>query len=88
MAAPASSIERLECTPRYSEAVLHQGLVYLSGQVPEHTLGGSAAEQTADVLSLIDAHLTRAGSSRARILSATIYLVDLRRDYADMNSVW
>lgn len=44
-------------TPRYSEAVGANGLIFLSGMVPEN--GETAAEQTADVLAQIDRWLAR-----------------------------
>ncbi|WP_318658579.1 Rid family hydrolase, partial [Neisseria meningitidis] len=47
-------------TPRYSEAVGANGLIFLSGMVPEN--GETAAEQTADVLAQIDRWLAECGS--------------------------
>lgn len=85
---PAADVRRQEVAVRFSEAVTHGGVVHLAGQVPERTGGAPAAEQTADVLALVDARLLAAGSDRSRLLSATIYMTDLRRDYAAMNAVW
>ena len=81
---------RREAGPRYSESVSWSGpTVYLSGQVPETSGAGSgAAAQTREVLALIDARLAAAGSDKAHLLSATIYMVDLKRDYAEMNEAW
>ena len=81
-------LDRLDVHARFSEIVVHGRTVYLSGQVPERTSDGDISIQTADVLALIDAHLARAGTDRAHLLSATIYLVDLKRDYVNMNAVW
>jgi len=83
-----SAIERIEASERYSEAVVHGGTVYLAGQVPEHTGGEEIGAQTRDVLAIVDCWLQRAGSSRSSLLSATIYLTDLSRDYAGMNAEW
>lgn len=69
-----------------SQAVRHGGLIYLSGQVPADT-EGDIAVQTASVLRKIDALLGEMNSSRADILSATIYLADMQ-DFAGMNEVW
>ncbi len=68
---------------------VHNGTVYLAGQVPETTgpTGASAEVQTAEVLALIDALLAKVGSSKDRILSATCYLTDIR-DIAGMNAAW
>ncbi len=69
-----------------SEAAVHQGVVYLAGQIAddaEADIGG----QTEQVLAAIDALLARAGSDKSRILRAQIYLADLA-DFAAMNAVW
>ncbi len=62
-------------TPRYSEAVGANGLIFLSGMVPEN--GETAAEQTADVLVQIDHWLAECGSDKAHVLDAVIYLRDM-----------
>ena len=85
----SSDIERLEVTTSYSDAVVYGGAtVYLAGQVPENTGGQGITEQTKDVLQLIEQRLTAAGSDKSRILTATIYLTNLERDYKSMNEVW
>lgn len=81
------TIERLDTNPRMSQAVIHGNLVFLAGQVAQDAPGASAAEQTRDILTRIDALLARAGSDRTKILSATIWLADIR-DFAAMNEVW
>lgn len=78
------SIVRLDKGARMSEAVIHGNTIYLAGQVAE---GADVASQTRTVLANIDALLARAGSSKANILSATIWLADMA-DFAEMNSVW
>lgn len=78
------SIVRLDKGPRMSEAVIHGNTIYLAGQVAE---GPDVATQTREVLASIDDLLQRAGSSKANILSATIWLSDIK-DFAEMNSVW
>lgn len=77
-------IQRMETNARMSKIVIHNGVAYLCGQVGS---GDTVAEQTADCLSRIDALLTQAGSSRAHILQAVIWLRDMA-DFADMNTVW
>jgi enamine deaminase RidA (YjgF/YER057c/UK114 family) len=49
--------------------------------------GGSVADQTREILALIDALLDQAGSAKAKILSATIYLSDIAT-FSEMNGVW
>jgi len=81
------SIRRIGAGPRMSKAVVHGNVVYTAGQVAETTKGGSAADQTREILGLIDALLAEAGSDKSRILSATIYLSDIS-SFAEMNGVW
>lgn len=76
---------RIDRGPRMSQAVIHGDTVYLAGQLG--TAGRSVAEQTAEVLEKIETLLQRAGSSKDRLLSATIWLADIN-DFAEMNAVW
>ncbi|SFR14673.1 RidA family protein [Poseidonocella sedimentorum] len=77
-------IERIETGTRMSKIVKHNGVAYLCGQVGE---GATVAEQTRDCLSRVDALLQKAGSSRAQMLQAIIWLADMS-DFAEMNAVW
>ena len=72
---------------RMSAAVVHNDTVYLAGQVADAPKGKSVAEQTAEVLSIIDRLLAEAGSDKSKILSATIYLPDIST-FAQMNGEW
>jgi enamine deaminase RidA (YjgF/YER057c/UK114 family) len=81
------SITRIDPGPRMSDAVIHGHTIYCAGQVADKAKGGSVAEQTADVLAQIDALLATCGSSKANILSATIYLSNIST-FAEMNGVW
>jgi enamine deaminase RidA (YjgF/YER057c/UK114 family) len=81
------SITRLHAGPRMSQAVVHGQTVYLAGVVADQAKGQSVGEQTKEILSAIDRLLAEAGSDRAKILSATIYLVDIGT-FAEMNAVW
>ena len=84
MAAPA----RFGVTPRYSEAVVFGGVVYLSGQVPDTPAGSSIAAQIASVLEQIDTNLAAVGSSKHRLLSATVYLKSIEASYNALNALW
>lgn len=77
-------IERLQTGKRMSKIVKHNGVVYLCGQVGA---GEGVTEQTKDCLSRIDKLLTDAGSDRAHILQAIVWLSDMA-DFAEMNAVW
>ncbi len=79
-------IQRIEPGKRYSEAVIANGLVFLSGMVPDN-LDTDATAQTSNVLAQIDALLAQVGISKGRIVDATIYLADMA-DYNAMNTAW
>ena len=79
-------MQRLHVTTRYSEAAIHQGVVYLAGQVPEDA-NADITGQTEQVLGLIDQLLAQACSDKTQLLMVTIYLADMA-DYAAMNQVW
>ena len=68
------------------DAVEYNGFVFLGGQVPTD-VALDIKGQTADVLRQIDALLARAGSNKSKILSANIWLTDMRHREA-MNEVW
>jgi len=78
-------IQRLDTGPRMSQAVVYGDTVYLAGQVNKDAADVTA--QTAAVLKQIDDLLARTGSSKEKILSATIYLADIKT-FADMNKAW
>ncbi|MFC3568280.1 RidA family protein [Paracoccus sp. TOH] len=80
-----SEIKRIETGPRMSQAVVHNGTVYLAGQVGKP--GESVTEQTRAVLAQIDRLLAECGSDKTRILSAQVWLADMA-DFAEMNAVW
>lgn len=81
-------IVRIETGPRMSQAVVHNGTVYLAGQVALGAPGESVTAQTTDILSRIDALLATAGSDKTKLLSATIWLSDMTGTFAEMNAVW
>lgn len=81
-----SMIKRLEVGTRMSEAAVHNGTVYLAGQVADDA-SADIQGQTAQVLAAVDALLARVGSDKSKILMAQIFLADLA-DFAGMNQVW
>ena len=81
------SIRRIGVGPRMSAAVVHGDTVYLAGQVANKAKGASVAEQTREVLSIIDGLLAEAGTDKTKLLSATIWLVDMA-SFAEMNGEW
>ncbi len=81
-----STVKRMETSRRMSKIVIHSNTIYLCGQVAED---GSLpiGPQTESMLERVDTLLKQAGSDREHILSATVYLKDIR-DFEGMNAVW
>lgn len=80
------SIRRLHPGARLSQAVIHNGVVYLAGQIAPDPRAG-VEDQTRQVLAAIDRLLSESGTDKTRILSVTIYLADMQ-DFPTMNRVW
>lgn len=78
-------ITRLHSDDRMSQAVIHGDTIWLAGQVGEP--GEDVVAQTRTALAEIDCLLAEAGSSKSKIVSATIWLADIN-DFEAMNSVW
>ena len=80
------AIQRFHPAKRLSEMVVHNGTIYLAGQVAAD-MTRDIIGQTEEVLGSIDRLLAEAGSNKTKILSAQIFLPDMA-DFAAMNSVW
>ncbi|WP_397450567.1 RidA family protein [Pseudomonas sp. NA-150] len=72
---------------RMSQLVVHNGTVYLAGQVGDDMAAG-IEQQTRETLASIERLLDLAGTDKTRILSVTIYLKDIDAHFSGMNSVW
>lgn len=81
------TIQRQQTNKRMSQSVIHQGVIYLSGQVAEN-MDGNAEQQTFEILQKIEHLLAQAGSDQEHILSATIYLKNIDHDFTGMNAAW
>jgi len=81
-----NEVTRLETNTRMSQAVVHNQVVYLAGQV-SHATDVTIKEQTENALAEIDRLLTAAGTDKSRLLSATVYLRSMA-DFGEMNQVW
>ena len=79
-------VQRMDVGARMSEVAIHNGTVYLAGQIAE-VPGQDMAGQTCQVLAAIDALLAKAGTDKSQILMAQIFITDLA-DFAAMNRVW
>lgn len=82
-----TEIQRHQPTARMSKFVRHGDVIYLAGQTSGGTDIAGLEGQTLEVFKRIDGLLAEAGSSRARLLSATIYLKSIA-DFSAMNVLW
>jgi enamine deaminase RidA (YjgF/YER057c/UK114 family) len=81
------ALKRINPGKRMSEAVIYNGMAYLAGFVADAAKGKSVREQTADILSQIDATLKKAGTSKSNIVKCNIWLTDMA-SFAHMNEAW
>ena len=72
---------------RLSGIVIHNEVVYLSGQVAWNAQSQPVQEQTKDILNVIDDMLADAGTDKTKLLSATVLLTDMN-DFDGFNEVW
>ncbi len=79
-----TEVRRIGAGPHLSHVAIHNGIVHLAGVVSP---GKSVREQTRNVLTGIDELLQSAGSDKSKILSATVWLTDMRH-FDEMNRVW
>ena len=79
-------IKRLHVGKRLSEVTIHNGTVYLAGQIAgDNTL--DIVGQTREELGSSDRLLAAAGSDKTRILSTQIFITDMA-NFPAMNTVW
>jgi enamine deaminase RidA (YjgF/YER057c/UK114 family) len=81
------TLQRIQVGSRMSQAVIHGGVAYLSGQVALDSGGQSVTAQTQEILSRIDNLLREAGSDKSKLITANIWLSDIST-FAEMNAVW
>ena len=81
-----SDIKRINVGKRMCDAAIHNGVVYLAGQVADNT-SQDVKGQTAQVLATIDRLLADAGSNKTRMLQVQIFLSDIA-NFQAMNEVW
>ncbi|QEW07265.1 RidA family protein [Nitrincola iocasae] len=71
---------------RMSQVTVHNGTVYLAGQVAADA-SADMRGQTEQILAGIDALLAQAGTAKDHLLSATIWVTDLA-EFDQMNAAW
>ncbi|WP_144636977.1 RidA family protein [Bordetella genomosp. 13] len=81
-----NDIVRMDSNAKLSRIVIHGDTVYVAG-VTANEPGGIEA-QTRGVLAKIDTYLAQAGTDKSRMLQVQVWLKDIDRDFAGMNSVW
>lgn len=83
----ASTIARMGTDdPRMSRIVVHNDIVYLVGLTD--TTASDIAGQTEAVLAKVDGLLAEAGTSKSSLLTAQIWVRDIKADFKGMNEVW
>jgi 2-iminobutanoate/2-iminopropanoate deaminase len=76
----------------YARAIVHQGIAYVSGQLPIDPITGekqtgSIEEQTNQVIDNLAAILRAAGSDLNRVLKTTVYISDIQL-WDNLNTVY
>src|SRR5476651_1697387 len=96
---PPMNIERYETTeptgatrlgivaPIINQVTAHGGIVYVSGVTAHPARLGDVKQQTTEVLARIDALLAKAGTSKANLLAAQVWLTDMSL-FTAHNDAW
>lgn len=76
----------------YSQAVIANGILYISGQIPFHPetntlVSSNVKEQTQQVMENLKAILAEAGSAFSKVIKCSIFLKDMN-DFAVVNEVY
>lgn len=81
------AVQRLHVEKRFSEIAISGNLVHLAGQLASDT-SLDIRGQTKQTLDIIDRFLADAGTDKSQIMSVTIYLKDIEKDYTAFNEIW
>ncbi|MBI3830321.1 MAG: RidA family protein [Planctomycetes bacterium] len=89
---PISTPNAPKAAGHYSQAIVHNGLVYVAGQLPIDPQSGEKKlgpieEQTEQTLKNIAAILRAAGSDLSRVLKVTVYVSDIEH-WSKVNEVY
>ena len=76
----------------YSQAIVHNGFLYCSGQIPVNpatgeVVSGGIAEQAEQVMKNLAAVFTEAGTSYENVIKTTCFIQDMA-DFAALNQVY
>ena len=78
-------MKKLHSNERASKIVIHNGTIYLSGQVGNAE--DDLATQTLTCLEKVEALLNEVGSDKSKMLSATVWISSMD-NFDAMNQVW
>jgi 2-iminobutanoate/2-iminopropanoate deaminase len=92
MKQPIATDQAPEAIGPYSQAIVHNGIAYLSGQIPldpvtMQIVEGGIEAQTERVLENLKAVLSASGSGFDRVLKTTVFLKDMA-DFPKMNEIY
>tara|TARA_R110000868_G_scaffold383578_13_gene650799 strand:- start:11531 stop:11908 length:378 start_codon:yes stop_codon:yes gene_type:complete len=76
----------------YSQAIIHNGMIYCSGQIPLNPetmkiVGDDASSQTQQVMENLSEVLKEAGSDFTKVIKCSIFLDDMG-DFGKVNEVY
>jgi enamine deaminase RidA (YjgF/YER057c/UK114 family) len=81
-----STIARHNSDSRLSRVVTHNGVAYLAGLTADNR-GAPMKAQAEEILKKIDGLLKQAGTDKSRLLTAMVYVTDMRLK-AQMDEAW
>jgi len=84
--------ERTSVKPHYSPAIVHENIIYISGQLPiiqetKEPISADIKEQTKFVLQKLSKILEELGSDLKKVLKTTIYVADIKM-WDDVNKIY
>lgn len=80
-------LDRVNVSKRWSDCVIHSGATVYCCEVANN-VPATIEDQTKQVLSQLEAVLTKVGSSKEHLLTVTIYLTDIQSDKAAFDAIW
>ncbi|GHE22079.1 RidA family protein [Halomonas urumqiensis] len=80
------SVTYFDSNARMSQITVHNGTVFLSGQVPSDATADMRG-QTEQVLARIDELLAKAGTTKQHLVSAQIWVTSMA-EFDQMNAAW
>ena len=94
----SSDIVRLhpDVIPTMSQVVIHNEIVYISGQIDATAIGKEQQQQeqhgivpqTKNILAKIDDLLAEAGTDKSRLLTSNLWIKNIERDFETVNELW